>query len=105
MNTQFLLVLVCHKKAGSPVSLQLCALCGTERLHSDSRRCLVKPIVIGCKKKTYKKTNKKISKNNKRINKKSNKNKKQNCTDAWVTRPERLKGVKDVIKQARRAAA
>ena len=25
------------------------------------------------------------------------------CTDAWVTRPERPKGVKDVIKQARRA--
>ena len=27
------------------------------------------------------------------------------CTDAWVTRPERPKVVKDVIKQARRAAA
>ena len=27
------------------------------------------------------------------------------CTVAWVTRPERPKGVKDVIKQARRAAA
>ena len=27
------------------------------------------------------------------------------CTDAWVTRPERPKGVKDIIKQARRAAA
>merc|ERR550532_503239 len=26
-----------------------------------------------------------------------------NCTVAWVTRPERPKGVKDVIKQARRA--
>ena len=26
------------------------------------------------------------------------------CTVAWVTRPERPKGVKDVIKQARRAA-
>ena len=25
------------------------------------------------------------------------------CIVAWVTRPERLKGVKDVIKQARRA--
>ena len=25
------------------------------------------------------------------------------CTVAWVTRPERSKGVKDVIKQARRA--
>ena len=25
------------------------------------------------------------------------------CTVAWVTRPERLKGVMDVIKQARRA--
>ena len=25
------------------------------------------------------------------------------CTDAWVTRPQRPKGVKDVIKQARRA--
>ena len=25
------------------------------------------------------------------------------CTVAWVTRPERPKGVKDVIKQARRA--
>ena len=44
----------------------------SERLLSDSRRCLVKPIVIGW---------------------------------SWVTRPERPKGVKDVIKQARRAAA
>ena len=26
------------------------------------------------------------------------------CTVAWVTRPERPNGVKDVIKQARRAA-
>ena len=25
------------------------------------------------------------------------------CTVAWVTRPERPKGVKDVVKQARRA--
>ena len=25
------------------------------------------------------------------------------CTDAWVTRPERPKGVKDIIKQAQRA--
>ena len=40
--------------------------------------------------------------------KKSKKNKFSNalshhCTDAWVTRPERPKGVKDVIKQAGRA--
>ena len=42
----------------------------SERLLSDSRCCLVKPIVISC------------------------------CV---VTRPERPKGVKDVIKQARRA--
>ena len=27
------------------------------------------------------------------------------CTDAWVTRPERPKGAKDEVKQARRAAA
>ena len=27
-----------------------------------------------------------------------------NCTVAWVTRPERQKGVKDVIKQSRKAA-
>ena len=26
------------------------------------------------------------------------------CTGAWVTQPERPNGVKDVIKQARRAA-
>ena len=32
-------------------------------------------------------------------------NKLLHCIDAWVTRPERPKGVKDVIKQARRAAA
>ena len=27
------------------------------------------------------------------------------CTVAWVTRPEQLKGVKDEVKQARRAAS
>ena len=41
----------------------------------------------------------------KKIKKFSKKNKFSNalchhCTDAWVTRPERPKGVKDVIKQA-----
>jgi len=78
---------------------------------------LVKPIVISCQKKSLKKKSrkktkkkhiKKQTKKSQKTTKESTKNltkKKQNCTDAWVTRPERLKGVKDVIKQARRAAA
>ena len=46
--------------------------------------------------------------NEKNSKKKTKKNKFSNalshhCTDAWVTRPQRPKGVKDVIKQGRRA--
>ena len=52
-----------------------------------------------------------MKKEKKKKNSKKNKLKKNkfsnalchHCTDAWVTRPERPKGVKDVIKQTRRA--
>ena len=50
-------------------------------------------------KKKLKKILKKITKKNKFSNALSH-----HCTDAWVTRPERPKGVKNVIKQARSAA-
>jgi len=88
MNTQFLLVLVCHKKAGSPVSLQLCALCGTERLHSDSRRCLVKPIVISCQKKSLKKKSRKKTKKKhiKKQTKKSQKTTKESTKNQTKTK-------------------
>ena len=55
-------------------------------------------------KKIKKKNEKKREKNLKKKWKKNSKKKQiLQCTDAWVTRPERPKGVKDVIKQARRA--
>ena len=65
------------------------------------------------KKSKKKKKIKQISKpkiKTKNLNKKTQKQHISNalshhCIDAWVTRPERPKGVKDVIKQARRAAA
>ena len=47
---------------------------------------------------------KKMEKNEKRFSKKKFSNALcHHCTDAWVTRPERPKGVKDEVKQARRA--
>ena len=55
--------------------------------------------------KKIEKTEKNLKKIKKNSQKKFSNALSHHCTDAWVTRPERPKGVKDVIKQARRAAA